>query len=101
MPFVGESFTARDAHRGEDSPAADDSGLARREAHFFNRLQTVVMENVAMDHANRLYALDGTRRYESIVPSLSLALQNPDFSPDLAYYSVGTNAIPRLHTDGQ
>lgn len=29
------------------------------------------------------------------VSRLKLALQNPDFSPDLAYYFVGTNAIPQ------
>jgi hypothetical protein len=53
VTFVGEGFTARDAHRSEDAPAADNSRLAGREADFLDRLQTVVMENVVMDHADR------------------------------------------------
>ena len=68
VTFVGEGFTARDAHCGEDSPAADDSRLARREADFFDRLQTVVMENVVMDHADRPLRSGLDETYASIVP---------------------------------
>ena len=70
VALVGKGFAARDAHCGENAPAADDSGLARREADFFDRVQTVVMKNVAMNHANRPLRPEPGETLLSIVPEI-------------------------------
>jgi hypothetical protein len=70
VALVGKGFAARDAHGGEDAPSADDAGLAGRKADFFDRLQSVVVKNVAMNHANRPLRPEPGETLPSIVPEI-------------------------------
>ena len=51
VAFVGEGFAARNAQRGEDSPAASKARLAGRKANLFDWQQALVVEDIAVDHA--------------------------------------------------
>src|SRR5467141_966612 len=51
VALVCESFTPRDAQRGEDAPAADQPGLAGRKADSPDRQQRVVMKDVRVNHS--------------------------------------------------
>ena len=54
VALVREGFAARDADRGEQTPAADQAGLSRRQADFFDGQQAVVVKDVAMDQCRFL-----------------------------------------------
>ena len=51
VAFKGKSFSANDAQRGEQTPAADEASLSGREADFFDGEKLVVMKNVAIDQS--------------------------------------------------
>src|ERR1700742_5080011 len=74
VALVGKRFAARDAHRRENAPAADDSGLTRREANLVDGLQAVVVKNIAMNHCGRPWRWCRNRIYPSIVPDFYNAL---------------------------
>src|SRR5882762_4738247 len=61
VALVAERFTLEDANRSEESPAADESGLAGREAAILDGEEFVVMEDVAINHENASVML--TRLY--------------------------------------
>ena len=65
VALVAEGFTLEDANRSEESPAADESGLAGREAAILDGEEFVVMEDVAMNHENASVLL--TRLYTGAV----------------------------------
>ena len=55
MALVGEGFSLDDANRGEDTPAANESRLAGREANLLDRKKLFVVEDVAMNHERSLF----------------------------------------------
>ena len=55
VALICKSFALHDAQRGEDAPAAQQTGLAGRQPDFFNGHDAVVVKNVAMDHASLFF----------------------------------------------
>src|ERR1700747_1308013 len=50
VPLISKSLSSRNANRGENTPAAKQSGLPWRQADFINRHQPVVMKDVPVNH---------------------------------------------------
>jgi len=50
VTLVGEGFTLKYPQRREQSPTAQQAGLARRESYLLDRNDPVVMENLPMNH---------------------------------------------------
>src|SRR5437763_281373 len=51
VALVSERFAARDAHGGEDAPAADKPCLAGRKPHLLDGQKALVMEDVRVNHS--------------------------------------------------
>ena len=69
VALVGEGFATGDAQGGEDAPAASEAGLAGRETNLFDRQQTLIVEDVAVNHAissalivTEMWSRDGLRQ---------------------------------------
>src|SRR6267154_3532576 len=52
VAFVGEGFTLKNTHRGEQAPTAQQAGLARRKAYLLDLNETVIVEHIPMNHLN-------------------------------------------------
>jgi len=52
VALIAEGFALEDANGSEESPAANESGLAGRESAILDGEEFVVMEDVAMNHEN-------------------------------------------------
>jgi hypothetical protein len=50
VALIGESLAARDAQRGEDAPAAEQTSLPGRKANFLDGQQSIVMKDVGVNH---------------------------------------------------
>ena len=51
VALIGKRFAPGDAHGGEDAPAANEPGLARREANFLGGEKALVVENKRVNHS--------------------------------------------------